>query len=847
MQTAPSKNAPCPCGSGKKYKRCCGQDGTIPTPGAAAGDRLQRAARFYQQGNYQGALQITEQMLKRRPEDVSALEISAASALQLGNSELAVERFKRQIALQPDNALAHSNLCMALHNLGRDEEAFLYGQKAIRLEPGLADAWNNLGNIYKSGNHLQGALEHYEKSLELDSSDPRVHVNAGSTSQLLGDLETARKRYQDALRIYPGFAAAHNNLGVVYHRLGQFADAERHFSQALELQPDNPEILTNISMVMLDQGETGKAQACLEKVAQVHPAYTGALINLGYLHDRRNDRDTASHYYDRVLAQDPENSTVHCNIAYSLLELGHQKEAVEHFIRALKTDPNSAKALAGLGRAMLRQDEADKAAAYIEKALQLSPWDVYAHIARAQLASESRDDDTALKEWKRGIELQPRMSEGYIGLARLYADQNRYDEARKTFLQAEAAGATTLGFYHAWSSIEEKNNHLDEADRLAGKAVELDPSYRGLTILRAKLARRRNNLREALDLLTGIDKDEIRSREIKAAYLFELGGVYDRLGRFTEAFAAYDEANQVKNEYIGKIYSADEDERKFARWKNFFTPENWKRLRSVPLPSGDLGPCPVFIVGFPRSGTSLLEQILGSHPRIAPAGELVYMYELSAYKGHKITGSDLAYPHYLLDPDAPLTTDTLAAMQAFYLDRAREAAHGADESGWVTDKMPHNALHLGLISLLFPHSPIIHISRHPFNSCLSAYFSNFKSAHRYTSSLESTATHYKFFMEMLNHYRDVLGIRLLEIHYEELVEDQEATTRRVLEYIGAPWDPACLEHHKSKRLVKTASYEQVTRKVYRSSLYRYRNYRAAVQPLIPVLQTTLERLGYSAE
>jgi hypothetical protein len=160
--------------------------------------------------------------------------------------------------------------------------------------------------------------------------------------------------------------------------------------------------------------------------------------------------------------------------------------------------------------------------------------------------------------------------------------------------------------------------------------------------------------------------------------------------------------------------------------------------------------------------------------------------------------------------------------------------------------MPHNSTHIGLIALLFPQSPIIHISRHPLNSCLSAYFSNFMTAHRYTSSLPDTATHYREFMGMLNHYRDI-GIPFLEIHYEDLVTDQEATTRKVLEHIGAPWNDACLQHYKSDRVVKTASYEQVTQKIYTSSLYRYRNYRDAVQGIIPILADTIAQFGYTPE
>jgi tetratricopeptide (TPR) repeat protein len=847
MQNAPSRNAPCPCGSGKKYKRCCGQGHAAQASGTPATDTLQQVIRLYQQGNFQAAGQRAEQLLQHQPNDVTALEISAASALQLGNPGRAVERFKQQARLQPDNALTQSNLCMALHTIGSDEEAFLYGQQAIKLDPGLADAWNNLGNIYKSGNHLQGALEHYEKALALDGSDPRVHVNAGSASQLLGDLETAERRYQDALTRYPDFAPAHNNLGTVLLKQRQFDAAERHYQKALKLQPGNPETLTNLSSLWLEQGDIQKAQDCLEQVTRNFPEYVGAWINLGYLHEKRHDRDAAEPCYARALQLDPDNSSVQCNIAYRLFELGEQKEAVDHFIRALKSDPNSAKSLAGLGRAMLRQDEADKAAEYIGQALKLSPWDVYSHLARAQLAADTRDYDSAGDEWRQAIELQPQMSEGYIGLAKLYADMNRHEEARNVFLQAEQASAVSMNLYHSWSGMEEKSNRLDEAERIAGKAVEIDPSYPGLIILRAKLARRRGNYEGALELLKRIDSNAILSKQIKAGYLFELGAVNDKLGHYAAAFTAYDAANQAKNAYIGKVYEPQEDEEKLNSWKEFFTSENWRALHPLSAATGETRPCPVFIVGFPRSGTSLLEQILGSHPQIAPAGELTFIHDLAASEGDDIIGSQLSYPQTLRDPEAPLDHAKLQAMREFYLDGVKSLGISGQETRWITDKMPHNVLHLGLISLIFPESPIIHISRHPFNSCLSAYFSNFKSSHRYTSSLESTAQHYKRVMEMLDHYRGVLDMKFLEIHYEELVENQEPVTRQILDFIGAPWDDACLQHHKSKRLVRTASYEQVTRKVYRSSLYRYRNYRDEVQAIAPILEATLSRFGYSAD
>jgi tetratricopeptide (TPR) repeat protein len=443
--------------------------------------------------------------------------------------------------------------------------------------------------------------------------------------------------------------------------------------------------------------------------------------------------------------------------------------------------------------------------------------------------------------------MRPDMSEGYIGLARMYSDMDRPEDAREAYQLGEQAGATSLGLYRSWSASEEKNNRLEEAERLAHKALEIDPDYPGLQILRAKLARRRGSFEEALTLLEQVNRDSFKDRITRSQYLFELGDVNDKLKNYPAAFAAYDEANRDKNEYTGRVYDEEEDRQRFDNWKTFFSRENWQRLREIPVDDSLTRPRPVFIVGFPRSGTSLLEQILGSHPEFAAAGELTWMYELASENGQAIIGSGKLYPDMLLDPDAQLDAGKLQAMRDFYLDNTRDLGILAANTRWFTDKLPHNAVHLGLISLLFPESPVIHIARHPFNSCLSAYFANFKPTHRYTSSLESTAKHYCQVMEMLDHYREVVQPRYLEIHYEDLVEDQASVTRQVLDFIGAPWDDACLAHHKSKRVVRTASYEQVTKKVYRSSLHRYRNYADAVRPLLPILAPMLERFGYTAD
>lgn len=843
-QGSPSRNAPCPCGSGKKYKRCCGQSGKAeagkPQP------QLQQVIDLYQQGRLAAAGKHAEDLLRKQPDDPALIEISAAIALQTGNATMAMERFTRQTQLQPRNALAHSNLCMTLHTLGRDEDAFMHGQQATQLDPNLADAWNNLGNIYKNGNHLKAALEHYDKALDLCPADPEILVNAGSASQLLGDLESAEGHYRRALESSPGFIPALNNLGAVLQKQQKYEAADTTFRQALEIQPDNPETLTNYGNLMLEQHETDEARTYFDKAIRIAPDYVGTWVSMASLHDRLNDQESVAQCQERVLQIDPENTTIHCNIGYRLYELGEQKQAVEHFVRALKSNPNSAKGLAGLGKAMLRQNENEKAAEYIVKALQIAPWDMHAHIANAHLLESQHKSREAGTEWQDITQKWPLSVEGWIGLAGFYMSLGQYDMAREQFRHAEKNDCKSMRLYNNWSQMEEHIHDLDEAERLAECAFEYDHVYPGLKILKSKLSRRRKEFPEALEHLLQVDIDKTENQMTRAAYFFELGAVHDKLGNYPAAIEAYDEATRAKNQYIGYEYNHESDAQRFRRWASLYNEENWQQAGKSSADVNTHYPHPVFILGFPRSGTSLLEQILGSHPEIAPAGELTFIKDIAEYESIEILGSKKGYPACLFDSDAPLDRKKINTLRDHYLDKRHKLGVTDDNTHWVTDKMPHNSIHVGLIKLLFPLAPIIHIARHPLNSCLSAYFANFMSGHRYTSSLKSTAQHFVLVMDMLEHYRQI-GIDFLRIRYEDLVNDQENTVRILLNYIDAPWDDACMAHHKSKRVVRTASYEQVTQKIYTSSLNRYQNYWEAVQEIIPILQPVIDRFGYTVE
>jgi tetratricopeptide (TPR) repeat protein len=296
---------------------------------------------------------------------------------------------------------------------------------------------------------------------------------------------------------------------------------------------------------------------------------------------------------------------------------------------------------------------------------------------------------------------------------------------------------------------------------------------------------------------------------------FSLGKVYDKLGEYDKAFAHYAQGNAIHpsdfnvkhnenhTQLIQKTYSA-----------NF--------LSSAPRATHG-SQRPVFIVGMPRSGTSLVEQILASHSAIAGGGE---------QKGIKqivdgiptILGNQAGYPQCV----DQLTEAHLNTFADRYLQQLTQLSADAVR---VTDKMPHNFQHLGLIALLFPQARIIHCVRNPLDTCLSCFFQNFGDRHDYSFNLEHLAIHYRQYQQMMAHWKKVLNIPIMEVVYEEHVAEPERFARSLIEFCGLEWEAECLRFHESKRVVHTSSYEQVRRPIYTDSVQRWKHYEGHLEQL----------------
>jgi tetratricopeptide (TPR) repeat protein len=392
-----------------------------------------------------------------------------------------------------------------------------------------------------------------------------------------------------------------------------------------------------------------------------------------------------------------------------------------------------------------------------------------------------------------------------------------------------------------WSKLEEARRNIPKAWELLKKAEMLATDDADLALERAVLLGREGKPTEAI---AELNKSREAGKRLAAHALYERGRLYDKLHRFDEAWTDFCEANRLVREVQKRRYGEAAAKDFALECMRFF-----RRARMKLIPRADLDPAmpqPIFIVGFPRSGTTMVEQTLSAHPKISAGDELSFMQDLTRIIPRWLASPN-SFPGALTD--LWMGDNRLAPNQFrdYYLRRSQELGIFEEGVRFFTDKMPLNEMHLGLIHLLFPHAPIIHVRRHPLD-ILTSNFSNFLT-HGFNQSFDvkTIAQHYVLVDELVEHYKRELDLNYLEVRYEQIVDHQEKHVRRMLEFIDVEFDPRCLSFDRNQRYARTASYAQVTEKLYDKSVYRFRHYRQHLDQAVAILRPVLSRLGYAAD
>ena len=472
------------------------------------------------------------------------------------------------------------------------------------------------------------------------------------------------------------------------------------------------------------------------------------------------------------------------------------------------------------GEAMLEQRRFDLAERYFDDASESLPDNADAYLKGAKCAYELGKVSIARQRLEAAAKIDPDMGYAHLALGQIYlldgmiheamASSGRAVELLPGDDRATVLHATVLQYAGespaAWELVR-------EIIRRGGKSPRVMALY-------ADMAFERGEAEPALQLIDELLASQRYSIQDESVLRFAAGGLLDRVQRYDEAFAHAKRANHIRS----LPYDADLFDRQIDKSIAYFTS---RRLRCLPKASYRDAK-PVFVVGMPRSGTSLVEQMLASHAGIYGAGELDFITRVFEGTLGMLSASVAEFPNCL----DRLSVDRADGMAQIYLEPMKSLS---PTSLRIVDKMPLNFLHLGLIALLLPEAKIIHCVRDPLDTCLSCHMTNFAVANDFKYDLRHLGMFYNIHNRLMAHWKSVLDVPILEVEYEKVIADPEGQARRMVEFVGLPWDEKCVRFHETKRAVITASVEQVRRPIYSTSVQRWRHYAKHLGPLREVL------------
>ncbi|GAA5266027.1 hypothetical protein ACOSOMT5_P2454 [Acidiphilium sp. MT5] len=581
--------------------------------------------------------------------------------------------------------------------------------------------------------------------------------------------------------------------------------------------------------VSLQARDGAAAAAKLMAVLELAPGREDALFALYRLRREEGKLGAAETLLRRLVTINPNNFMPTNELTLLLLGRGALAEAEVHARNAIRIAPRSAQAHNLMGLVMTEANRSLIGEYHYREVLRLLERDDAVTMANLawNLKTQGRIEE-ARALYQQSVALNPNVLQTLIGWARTEEADRKFDRALELIDQAQALV----------ERLHREAHEQAQAQALVPSEAPPTPVNPALGLTRATILARQGETEAAIERLRGLGE----SGTLGPAELSEHGRLLDRVGRYDEAFAKYDAGKKRALELGARKYMEEVAQDMANRLRGFFTE---RRLSTLPRATlrADM-PQPIFIVGFPRSGTTLIEQTLSVHQRIAAGDELPYIND-STFLIPRLLGSPLGYPDALAELWMGDQREGLDLLRDHYLTRARQSGVFREGATWFTDKMPLNETHLGLIHLMFPQAPIIHLHRHPLDVVLSVYSNHLTHGFFCAAELETIAKHYALTMGLVAHYREnIPALRYKAVRYEDVVDRQEREIRGLLEFIGEDFDPACLQFEKNQRYARTASYAQVTEKLYDRSRYRYRHYRTHLEPVLPILAPIIERLGY---
>ncbi len=467
-------------------------------------------------------------------------------------------------------------------------------------------------------------------------------------------------------------------------------------------------------------------------------------------------------------------------------------------------------------------------------ALRANPANAQAHNLFGYILSEMNDLPAGEWHFRQALEFAGPQAPFLMNLGLNLMKQGRVEEAGSCFSGAHALDPNDHRTLAYWSTLYEGRGDLQRAQELLSKA-EAVSSADQISLLRASYLTRVGRPEEAMAVFDGF-------KQLSGAGFLERGRLNDRLGRYEAAWQDFVEGKRrLVEEGTGLRYKKDAVETLFTRFGEFFTSANMALLPKAPLRQ-DV-PQPIFIVGFPRSGTTLIEQILCSHSAVRAGGELPFLGDLRRLSTELLPDAE-GYPENLAQSWTADHHYVASLLRDYYLARAEQAGLLRAGKAFFTDKMPFNEINLPLLKMIFPQAKVIHAIRHPLDVCVSIMSNNMTHGFACGYRIEDIVHQLTAVFALTRHYRSVLEEQPHVLKYEALITDQRGETERLLGYLGLPFEDSCLRFHDNPRYAPTPSYAQITEKLHGGAVNRHRHYTKFLQPFLPRLQPLLEYYDY---
>ena len=609
--------------------------------------------------------------------------------------------------------------------------------------------------------------------------------------------------------------------GLAHHHAGRFDRAEASYRKVLRKTPDNVEALSLLGVIAHERGHHDYAIQLVSRALAKRPDFADAHLTLGRAQFALGKPDEAAASYRRALAINPDLALAHCNLSGLLNAEGAHEAGLASAEHAIRLMPDLSPGFANRGVALSGLRRFADAEAAFRQALALAPNTAEVLTDLGQVLSDLKRYDEAVALHQQAIALQPENAIAHyrLAIALFYAGDPYGSEA-----SCRRAVSFDPDLAVAWSGLGQILKALgrfDEARSCLARAIAIDPeaadAHAGLAIMGQQTGGE-----EQLDRLRALAASTERPQRLRIDAGFALGMLLDKADRCDEAFAAFEMANTLRRQWLtasGTLFDRAALRQQVDDLIASCTPELYSSVEDEGNPSE----VPVFIVGMPRSGTSLVEQVAASHSGVYGAGEL---RDVGAIV-------EALQEHGRSRPPDELDPDLARRLADQYEARLRLLGRGAVR---VIDKMPDNIVHLGLIAVLFPGARVIFCRRDNRDTCLSCYFSRFDDAIAWSCDLGDCGVRAMEIERLANHLREVLPLRMLTIDYEMLVADLEGQSRRLIDFLGLDWQPACLEFHKTQRPVLTASGWQVRQPLFNHSVGRWRRYQTHLGPLLNVLE-----------